>query len=104
MSEQVNEITNMNKQDVDHSLKQKIEDINFNKREILKQRKGVCTETDNLLTYNERIMDAMASLKIQALQICQKCIIFREGRLGIDLVRDRIVKIIPKMQTIYNLR
>lgn len=31
-------------------------------------------------------MDAMASLKEQALKICKKCLIFREGRLGIDLV------------------
>lgn len=74
---------------MDHKLDEKIKDIEFNKGEIEKQRKEVCIEIDNLTTYNERIMDAMASLKEQALKICKKCLIFREGRLGIDLVNSK---------------
>lgn len=80
------EITSLNKRETDHKLEEKLKDIEFNKGEIEKQRKDVCTEIDNLLTYSERIMDAMASLKEQALKICKKCLLFREGRLGIDLV------------------
>lgn len=60
--------------------------IEFNKGEIVKQRKLVLTEIDALNVYKERIIDAMNSLKQNALMICQKCLLFREGRLGIDLV------------------
>lgn len=89
LRDEVEEITILNKKDVDHKLEEKIKDIEFNKSEIEKQRKEVCIEIDNLTTYNERIMDAMASLKEQALKICRKCLVFREGRLGIDLVNAK---------------
>lgn len=82
----MNEITDLNKREADHKLEEKIKDIEFNKGEIEKQRKEVCMEIDSLTTYSDRIMDAMASLKEQALKICRKCLILREGRLGIDLV------------------
>lgn len=76
----------MNKKDVDRSLQQKIDLIEFVKKEIRLQRNDVCVEIDNLLTYNERIMDAMAALKDNSLRICRKCLMFRENRVGIDLV------------------
>lgn len=82
----MNEITDLNKREVDHKLEEKIKDINFAKDEIEKQRKEVCREIDNLTTYSDRIMDAMAALKEQGLKICRKCLILRESRLGIDLV------------------
>lgn len=80
------EITVLNQREVDHKIEEKIKDIEFNKTEIEKQRKEVCIEIDNLNTYMERITDAMNSLKEHALKICRKCLILREGRLGIDLV------------------
>lgn len=86
MREQVEEITVLNKREVDHKLEEKIKDIEFAKQEILKQRKEVVKEIENLEVYSERIMDAMASLKENSLRICKKCLIFREERLGIDLV------------------
>lgn len=82
----MNEITDLNKREVDHKLEEKVKDLEFAKDEIGKQRKEVCKEIENLTTYSDRIMDAMASLKEQALKICKKCLILREGRLGIDLV------------------
>lgn len=76
----------MNKREVDHKISEKIKDIEFNKGEIEKQRKDVCIEIDSLNLYKERIMDALKSLQESALKICRKCLMFREGRLGIDLV------------------
>lgn len=76
----------LNKKDVDRSLQQKIDLIDFVNKEIRLQRKDACIEIDNLLTYNERIMDAMAALKDNSLRICRKCLMFRENRVGIDLV------------------
>lgn len=86
MRDQVQEITVLNKREVDHKLEEKLLDIKFAKDEILKQRKEVVIEIQNLEVYNERIMDALANLKESALKICKKCLIIREGRLGIDLV------------------
>lgn len=86
MREQIAEITLLNRREADHKLDEKLKDIEFNIKEITAQRKEVCLEIDNLTTYSERIMDAMESLKEQSLKICKKCLLLREGRLGIDLV------------------
>lgn len=70
-------------------MEEKLKDIEFAKGEIEKQRKEVCKEIDSLTIYSDRITDAMVSLKEQALKICRKCLILREGRLGIDLVTEK---------------
>jgi tektin-1 len=89
LRDQVAEITLLNRREADHKLDEKLKDIQFNIDEIQKQRKEVCIEIDSLTTYSERILDAMESLKEQSLKICKKCVILREGRIGIDLVRGR---------------
>ncbi|KAB0795165.1 hypothetical protein PPYR_12004 [Photinus pyralis] len=86
----IDEVTALNKREVDHRITEKISDIQFVKDDIVKQRKEVCIEIDNLTTYNERIIDAMNALREEALKICKKCIIFREGRVGIDLCHDDV--------------
>lgn len=85
--DEVNELTKRNKQEVDHSLVQKLEDVKFNKQEILRQKKEVCLEIDNLVTYNGRIVEAIKPLQGELLEISQKCLMIREGRIGIDLVK-----------------
>ncbi|XP_076626685.1 tektin C [Colletes latitarsis] len=79
-----------NKEETDYRLKEKLEDIEFCKKELLRIRKEVLLEKDALLTYKERIMDALSSVRRNALVICEKCLILREHRLGIDLVRDNV--------------
>lgn len=86
MRDEIEERTVLNKREVDHKISEKIKDIEFNKSEIERQRKEVCIEIDNLTLYKERIMDALTSLQESAQKICRKCLMFREGRLGIDLV------------------
>lgn len=86
----VNEKTDHNKCDADHKLQEKVKDIEFNHEEICKQRKEVCIEVDNLNTYMDRLHDALKSLSEDAMKICKKCLILREGRLGIDLCRDSV--------------
>lgn len=94
--DEVNEKTDINKRDVDHKLSEKIKDIEFNRDEINKQRKEVCMEIDNLNTYMDRLHDALKSLTETAMEVCRKCIILREGRLGIDLCCDTIEKELKK--------
>nr|CAI5860677.1 unnamed protein product [Callosobruchus analis] len=94
--EEVNERTDLNKRDTDHKLAEKLKDIEFNKTEIEKQRKEVVKEIDNLTTYMERIKDAMNSLREDALKIVRKCLMLREGRLGIDLCFDEVERELKK--------
>ncbi|XP_023311162.1 tektin-1 [Anoplophora glabripennis] len=92
----VNEKTDLNKRDADHKLHEKIKDIEFNRDEINKQRKEVCMEIDNLNTYMDRLHDALNALKETAMRVCKKCLILREGRLGIDLCCDAIDRELKK--------
>lgn len=90
VNDMVEEITLLNKHQVDHKIKEKIDIIEFSRGEIRRQRKEVCLEIDSLTLYKERIMDAMNALKEKAMKICKKCMLFREGRLGIDLCHDDV--------------
>lgn len=90
------ELAQLNKDETNHHFKQRIQEIEFRKRETEKIRKEVLLEIEALETYKERIMDAMPYIKTEALRICKKCIIMREGRLGIDLVHDDVEKELRK--------
>lgn len=80
-SDRIRELTTenakANKAEVDHRLEEKLKDIEFRKEELLRIRKEVLLECDALLVYKERLMDALSSVKRNALVICQKCLIAR---------------------------
>lgn len=88
----------MNKKDTDRALEERKKDIDFNAGEIKKQRKEVCIEVDNLKTYMERMKDCLEALDKNARVICQKCVILREGRIGIDLVSDFAIIYLQSIQ------
>ncbi|KAJ8943708.1 hypothetical protein NQ314_009681 [Rhamnusium bicolor] len=46
--------------------------------------------------YIERLKDALQALQEDSLKICRKCLILREGRLGIDLCGDDIERELKK--------
>ena len=71
------EAVRTNKDETDHRLREKLDDIDFRKKELLRIRKEVCLEIDALGTYKERLMDALSSVRKNALIICQKCLIAR---------------------------
>ncbi|KOX68525.1 Tektin-1 [Melipona quadrifasciata] len=66
-----------NKEETDYRLKEKVEDIEFRKKELLRIRKEVLLEIDALSMYKERIMDALSSVRRNAFVICEKCLSFR---------------------------
>ncbi|KAM0729178.1 Tektin-1 [Formica fusca] len=86
------EIVKANKEETDHRLQEKLNDIEFRKKELLRIRKDVVLEIDALSMYKERLTDALKSVKRNALAICENCLIARECRLGIDLVHDNVEK------------
>ncbi|XP_069673302.1 tektin-1 [Periplaneta americana] len=95
------DVTKLNKIEVDTRLEERIKDTEHLKKENELQKAECCKEEEALLVYKERIMDALEALKEQALKICKKCIILREGRLGIDLVHDDVEsELLKEVETI----
>ncbi|XP_039303275.1 tektin-1 isoform X1 [Solenopsis invicta] len=88
--ESAKEIVNTNKEETDHRLLEKINDVEFREKELLRIRKNSVLEIDALSVYKERFTDVLKSVKRNYLAICEKCLIAREGRLGIDLVHDDV--------------
>lgn len=64
--------------------------MQFQRDEILKQKKDACLEEEALKTYRQRVINAIDNLREEALILCQKCIILRENRVGVDLVHDEV--------------
>lgn len=71
------EMVRNNKEETDYRLKEKLEDIEFRKKELLRIRKEVLLEIDALSIYKERIIDALSSVRRNALVISDKCLSFR---------------------------
>ncbi|XP_014489348.1 PREDICTED: tektin-1 [Dinoponera quadriceps] len=90
MCESVAGIVKSNKEETDHQLKEKLNDIEFRREELLRIRKDVVSEIDGLSIYRQRIMKTQMSVGRNSLAICQKCLNARERRLNIDLVRDDV--------------
>ncbi|XP_065079843.1 tektin-1 [Ochlerotatus camptorhynchus] len=82
--------TELNKNESDFRLKERIEDIKFRQDELKKQKKDAHIEEEALKVYKQRTIDAINTLREIAVPICQKCIIMREMRQGVDLVLDDV--------------
>ncbi|CAK1589001.1 unnamed protein product [Parnassius mnemosyne] len=74
----------------DRRIEERIGDVEFNKNELQIQRKEICLELEALSVYKTRLQDCLASLESNALTICRKCLMLRDGRIGIDLVVDDV--------------
>ncbi|KPJ19921.1 Tektin-1 [Papilio machaon] len=74
----------------DRRIEERIGDVEFIKKELEIQRKEICLELEALSMYKTRLQDCLASLQTNALTICRKCLILRDGRIGIDLVVDDV--------------
>ncbi|XP_041970030.1 tektin-1 [Aricia agestis] len=90
LREETAERTAIMKATTDRRIEERIGDVEFNKNELQRQRKEICLELEALGVYKTRLQDCLASLKANALAICRKCLMLRDGRLGIDLVVDDV--------------
>lgn len=82
--------TNGWKNEVDYCLKERITEICFLSDELKKQKKEAMSEEQSLKNFKQRLLNATEKLKEKSLKICQKCIILRENRLGVDMVNDEV--------------
>lgn len=62
----------------------------------MKQKKDACLEEEALKVYRQRIINAIDNLTQEATVLCQKCIILRENRIGVDLVYDDVDRELKK--------
>lgn len=80
--ESAKEIIEANKEETDHRLLEKLNDIEFRKDELLRVRKEIVLEIDGLSVYKERIADMLKSVKRNALAICEKCLVARSLKVS----------------------
>lgn len=84
MCELALEVVKTNKEETDHQLKAKLDEIEFRKTELLRIRKDALMEIDALKDHKNLIIDVLKAVKENAAAICEKCLTIRSL---MDLIR-----------------
>lgn len=85
--EEIEKTTRKSQSDVNKKLEQRLEEVKFWKKELDDKLEHLVNETEDLLTYKIRLERSLESYK-EPLHITEKCLAYREKRVGIDLVHD----------------
>ncbi|CRL03513.1 CLUMA_CG016208, isoform A [Clunio marinus] len=94
--DETKEITNKFKKETDYRLEERIAHIAFTVEELREQKRFGEKEQEILKDMKNRIEHAIDSIRSDALVVCEKCIIMRENRTGIDNVDDDVEKSLRK--------
>lgn len=78
--------------DVNKKLDQRIDDVDHWRDEVDKKLKDITDECDKLCVYIKRMEQAVEEGTQEPLHVTQTCLLYREGRKGIDLVHDDVQK------------
>ncbi|XP_036308254.1 tektin-1 [Pipistrellus kuhlii] len=87
--DEIDKSTRKSQSDVNKKLEQRLEEVRFWKKELDDKLEQLVYATDDLLAYQTRLQKALESLK-EPLHITQRCLEYREQRVGIDLVHDEV--------------
>ncbi|XP_059004080.1 tektin-1 [Mustela lutreola] len=87
--DEIEKTTRKSQSDVDKKLEQRLEEVRFWKKELDDKLEQLVYITEDLLTYQTRLVNALESMK-EPLHINQMCLEYREKRVGIDLVHDMV--------------
>ncbi|CAG9799360.1 unnamed protein product [Chironomus riparius] len=98
--DETKETTNKFKKETDYRLEERVSHIAFTVDELREQKKLGEREQEILKDTKNRIECAIESIKTDPLVICEKCIILRENRTGIDNVDDDVEKNLRKEREI----
>lgn len=85
--DEIEKTTRKSQSDVNKKLEQRLEEVKFWKKELDDKLEQLVHQTDDLLTYKIRLEKALESFK-EPLHITERCLAYREKRVGIDLVHD----------------
>ncbi|NWT33775.1 TEKT1 protein, partial [Cardinalis cardinalis] len=87
--DEIEKTTQKTQSDVNKKLEQRREEIKFWKQELDNKLEQIVHETEILLTFKNRLERASEGCK-EPLVIAQKCLLYRQRRVGIDLVHDEV--------------
>ncbi|XP_029469977.1 tektin-1 [Rhinatrema bivittatum] len=87
--------TQRTQSDVNKKLEQRIEEIQFWKKELDDKLEDIVNEINVLLAFKVRLEKALESCK-EPLNIAQQCLLNRERRIGVDLVHDEVERELMK--------
>ncbi|NXQ29609.1 TEKT1 protein, partial [Alaudala cheleensis] len=87
--DEIEKTTQKTQSDVNKKLEQRREEIKFWKQELDNKLEQIVNETEILLTFKKRLERALEGCK-EPLVIAQKCLLYRQRRVGIDLVHDEV--------------
>lgn len=93
--EEIEKTTKKSQSDVNKKLEQRLEEVRFWKKELDDKLEQLVNQTDDLLTYKTRLERSLESYK-EPLHITEKCLEYREKRVGIDLVHDVVEQELQK--------
>ncbi|KAL1778643.1 tektin-1 [Sigmodon hispidus] len=85
--DEIEKTTRKSQSDVNKKLEQRLEEVKFWKKELDDKLEQLVHQTDDLLIYKIRLEKALESFK-EPLHITERCLAYREKRVGIDLVHD----------------
>ncbi|KAL9826548.1 tektin-1 isoform 1-T3 [Geothlypis trichas] len=87
--DEIEKTTQKTQSDVNKKLEQRREEIKFWKQELDNKLEQIVHETEILLTFKNRLERALEGCK-EPLVVAQKCLLYRQRRVGIDLVHDEV--------------
>ncbi|XP_008853866.1 tektin-1 [Nannospalax galili] len=87
--DEIEKTTRKSQSDVNKKLEQRLEEVRFWKKELDDKLEQLMHETDGLLMYKTHLEKALESFK-EPLCISERCLAYRDKRVGIDLVHDQV--------------
>ncbi|NWW23048.1 TEKT1 protein, partial [Falcunculus frontatus] len=87
--DEIEKTTQKTQSDVNKKIEQRREEIKFWKQELDNKLEQIVHETEVLLTFRKRLERALEGCK-EPLAVAQKCLLYRQRRVGIDLVHDEV--------------
>ncbi|XP_036609355.1 tektin-1 [Trichosurus vulpecula] len=97
--DEIEKITQRMQGDVNEKIEQRLDEIKFWKKELDDKLDQLVKETEVLFTFKTRLEKALESCQ-EPLYIAQKCLAYREQRVGIDLVHDELDRELVKEEEI----
>ncbi|NWV44256.1 TEKT1 protein, partial [Grantiella picta] len=93
--DEIEKTTQKTQSDVNKKIEQRQEEIKFWKQELDNKLEQIVHETELLLTFKKRLERALESCK-ETLVVAQKCLLYRQRRVGIDSVHDEVERELVK--------
>ncbi|XP_069802380.1 tektin-1 [Dendropsophus ebraccatus] len=87
--DEIEKTTQKTQKDVNKKLEQRLDEIQFWKKELDNKLEDTVNDIEQLLAYKTRLEKALESC-MEPLSIAQQCLVERAKRVGIDLVHDEV--------------